>query len=93
MQPRYRERISARASSLNLISVHQQPRKLAPHEKSLPHASQVGPRRSGIKLASFRNISVGLTHLLCTLCIAAFQSYSPNPFLVRDQHFDFDAPK
>ncbi len=68
-------------------------KQVAPHEKSLPHAPQVEPRRSGIKLASFRNISVGPTHLLCILCIAAFQPYAPNPFLVRDQHFDFDPPK
>src|SRR2546429_1282204 len=27
-------------SAVNLISPHQQPRKLSPHENSLPHASQ-----------------------------------------------------
>src|SRR5260370_10354004 len=56
-QPLYRDFNSARASSLNLISEHQQPRKLAPHENSSPQASQTeGPlRRVENRPASFRS--------------------------------------
>lgn len=47
-QSRYLVLRSARTSSLKLISEHQHPRKLAPHEKSLPHASHVTePARRG----------------------------------------------
>ena len=55
-QPLYRDFNSARASSLNLISEHQQPRKLAPHENSSPQASQTeGPlRRVENRPTSFR---------------------------------------
>src|SRR5881227_3929151 len=47
-------------SSVNLISPHQQPRKLAPHENSLPHASQTeAPASLGENIpASFLSLLV-----------------------------------
>src|SRR5205807_6952142 len=44
---------SARASSLKVISEHQHPRRLAPHENSLPQASQMdGPAMPGEIIAA-----------------------------------------
>src|SRR5437870_2812904 len=72
-QPQSRERNSARVSSVNLISEHQQPRKLAPHENSLPHASQTeAPARRGENIpASFLSLLVtgSPSHLLLWLLL------------------------
>ena len=88
-QPRYRERNSARVSSVNLISEHQQPRKLAPHENSLPHASHTeAPASLGENIpASFLSLLVtgSPSHLLLWLLLFVLTSNDRSAFRLRQE--------
>src|SRR5438046_8600106 len=74
-------------SSVNLISPHQQPRKLAPHENSLPHASQTeAPASLGENIpASFLRLLVigSPSHLLLWLLLFVLISNDRSAFRPR----------
>src|SRR2546425_7133434 len=76
-------------SSVNLISPHQQPRKLAPHENSLPHASQTeAPARLGENIpASFLSLLVigSPSHLLLWFLLLVLISNDRSAFRPRQE--------
>src|SRR6266446_395734 len=76
-------------SAVNLISPHQQPRKLAPHENSLPQASQTeAPASLGENIpASCLSLLVtgSLSHLLPWLLLLGLTSNDRCAFRLRQE--------
>src|SRR5436853_7878145 len=76
-------------SSVNLISPHHQPRKLAPHENSLPHAPQTeAPASLGEHIpASFLSLLItgSPSHLLLWLLLLVLISNDRSVFRLRQE--------